>query len=376
MNVLNKGLALDLQEGFFAHAGRPHDGFEADLNGIFLVGSLLHRHLVLLPGAEIQGILHPHGADDISFVVNRQIGSDDELNAHDGVQGAVRFTQGCKAEIGLLQALVIDQGFAHAGSDGAAHLVAVGVGSVVEDTVLLQERNAPVELFNRHRAILGRASGVVDRHDIFSQQFQLGHAVVAGKRRAENAALGGYIQAALLFEAEQYVVHLAGRGILEGIDGLGDGGIQTMQENVVVFIVAQVLGEAHRKHPALEVVKFIQNNVLHAPLLLVQFRGAHEAELLKLARQAGLDHAEAFQAGSGLLDLLLPLVVVGLLIKIGDGKGVIIWHVSIRRHGQDFCKLPSVNSVVDLTIRVRVIEIEASRQASFLSYRHYRSVTD
>ena len=68
--------------------------------------------------------------------------------------------------------------------------------------------------------------------------------------------------------------------------------------------------------------------------------------------------------------------VVGLLIKIGDGKGVIIWHVSIRRHVQDFCKLPSVKSVVDLTIRVRVIEIEASRQASFLSYRHYRSVTD
>ena len=31
--------------------------------------------------------------------------------------------------------------------------------------------------------------------------------------------------------------------------GLGDGGIQTMQENIVVFIVAQVLGEAHRKHP-------------------------------------------------------------------------------------------------------------------------------
>ena len=60
------------------------------------------RHLVLLPGAEIQGILHPHGADDVSFLVNRQIGSYDELNAHDGVQGAVRFTQGCKAEIGLL----------------------------------------------------------------------------------------------------------------------------------------------------------------------------------------------------------------------------------------------------------------------------------
>ena len=33
------------------------------------------------------------------------------------------------------------------------------------------------------------------------------------KRRSENAALGGNVKAALLFQAEQYVVHLAGRGL-------------------------------------------------------------------------------------------------------------------------------------------------------------------
>ena len=41
--------------------------------------------------------------------------------------------------------------------------------------------------------------------------------------------------------------------------------------------------------------------------------------LLELARQTGLDHAETFQAGRSLLNLLLPLVIVSLLIKIGDG---------------------------------------------------------
>lgn len=92
-----------------------------------------------------------------------------------------------------------------------------------------------------------------------------------------------------------------------------------MQENIVILIIAQMLRKTNRQHPALEIIKLVQHNILHPALLLIQLRSTDKTELLKLARQTGLDHAETFQAGRSLLNLLLPLVIVSLLIKIGDG---------------------------------------------------------
>ena len=77
--------------------------------------------------------------------------------------------------------------------------------------------------------------------------------------------------------------------------------------------------KTNRQHPALEIIKLVQHNILHPALLLIQLRSTDKTELLELARQTGLDHAETFQAGRSLLNLLLPLVIVSLLIKIGDG---------------------------------------------------------